>query len=109
YCREEVALHALSMALSLMRGLPHWDEKVRAGVWRGKGRPNAHRPSQMTFGIVGLGQIGRTLAHQAANIFGRIVGYDPWIKPEDFSKFKSNVELLDSFDDLMAVADVISV
>src|SRR5690606_30472818 len=25
YCREEVALHALSMALSLMRGLPHWD------------------------------------------------------------------------------------
>lgn len=73
----EVASHTLAMALALIRHLPLYDAAVRAGVWSYDGTGPLTRPGNMTFGVVGLGKIGRLAAAYAAPVFGRILGYDP--------------------------------
>jgi len=73
----EVASHTLAMALALIRHLPLYDAAVRAGVWSYDGTGPLTRPGNMTFGVVGLGKIGRLAAAYAAPVFGRIIGYDP--------------------------------
>jgi phosphoglycerate dehydrogenase-like enzyme len=73
---EEVASHALAMALGLLRGLPFLDRRVRAGEWDG----TAERPrriSAATLGIIGMGRIGRRLAGMASGLFGEVLGHDP--------------------------------
>src|SRR6266540_3631965 len=78
YCIEEVSVHVLACALSLMRGLAYWDASVRAGSWRGKTPPRLKRPSTCRLGIIGFGQIGRLLEDRARAVFGSIVVHDPW-------------------------------
>jgi phosphoglycerate dehydrogenase-like enzyme len=73
---EEVAVHALAMALSLLRGLPFLDRAVREGRWQADALP-LRRPSDTTLGILGLGRIGRRLAGLAQGTFGRVIGHDP--------------------------------
>jgi phosphoglycerate dehydrogenase-like enzyme len=78
YCIDEVAEHAIASALSLARGLPHWDRSVRAGNWRGKDGPRLRRIANMYIGVIGFGLIGRVVAAKAAGLFGRVGIYDPW-------------------------------
>jgi D-3-phosphoglycerate dehydrogenase len=73
---EEVAVHALAMCLSLIRGLPQLDRAVRAGDWDAAALP-LRRPSDVTLGILGMGRIGRRLAELAAGAFGGLAGCDP--------------------------------
>jgi phosphoglycerate dehydrogenase-like enzyme len=73
---EEVAVHALAMALALLRGLPFLDRDVRDGRWQADALP-LRRPSETTLGILGLGRIGRRLAGLAQDTFGRVIGHDP--------------------------------
>ena len=61
---EEVAVHALAMALALVRRLPAFDREVRAGGWFSEGR-RLRRASRLTLGIVGLGRIGAELGRLA--------------------------------------------
>ena len=99
---EEVAVHALAMALSLLRGLPLLDRAVRAGRWDAAEFP-LRRPSTTTLGILGLGRIGRRLAGLAGGgVFGRVVGHDPVL-----DTWPAGVERLER-DALLAEADVIS-
>ena len=74
---EEVASHALGMALSLMRQLPRFDREVRAGGWDALSGRRPLRPSSLTLGIVGLGRIGGRLAAISRPLFGRVLGSDP--------------------------------
>lgn len=74
---EEVAVHALSMLLSLVRGLPGLDADVRAGRWHHDDRVPPGMPGDLTLGIVGVGQIGRRLAELTLPLFGSVVGHDP--------------------------------
>lgn len=74
---EEVAVHALAMALSLVRGLPRFDRSTRSGEWNPGAADALARPSSLTVGVLGLGRIGRRFAGLAAPIFGEVVGYDP--------------------------------
>lgn len=74
---EEVAVHALSMLLSLVRDLPGLDADVRTGRWHDDGREPPRLPADLTLGIVGVGQIGDRLAGLAVPLFGSVVGHDP--------------------------------
>lgn len=73
---EEVATHALAMALGLLRGVPFHHERVRAGEWDGTLVP-AHRLSTLTVGVLGLGRIGRRFAHAISPLVGEVIGHDP--------------------------------
>lgn len=101
----EVACHALAMALSLVRHLPFYDAAVRAGEWSYDGTGPLTRPGKMTFGVVGLGKIGRLAAAYAAPVFGRIVGYDPHLPDE---AWPDGVERERDLAGLCAAGDVVT-
>lgn len=103
YCVEEVATHTLAMALALCRRLPQADRIAREewGNWRKLGALASL--SEQTAGILGLGRIGRAVATLMSPIFGRVIGFDPWIEtaPDD-------VELVDNSDVLLRESDVVT-
>ncbi|MDQ3862199.1 MAG: C-terminal binding protein, partial [Actinomycetota bacterium] len=79
YGTEEVASHALSMVLCLLRHLPLYDRDVKTGHWHANSTGPLYRLKNLTLGVVGLGRIGGTLARRAHPWFGRALGYDPYL------------------------------
>ncbi|MBI2755327.1 MAG: C-terminal binding protein [Chloroflexi bacterium] len=105
YCAEEVSDQALALALALLRKLKQADTMVREGRWElGPLRPmRAFR--EMTFGIFGLGRIGRTLARKARGIGFRTVGFDPAVSHAQAARWR--IALL-SEPDMLEQCDVLS-
>ncbi len=101
---EEVAVHALSLCLSLVRRVTFLDRHVREGGWALDATETMRRPSTLTLGIVGLGRIGRHLSGIASPVFGRILGHDPYLAED---AFPTQVER-SSLEDLLARSDVVS-
>ena len=62
---DEVSNHVLALMLAWARGLPAFDRGVRAGEWSYRLAVPRHRLAGQTLGIVGFGDIGRTLAAKA--------------------------------------------
>jgi D-3-phosphoglycerate dehydrogenase / 2-oxoglutarate reductase len=108
YCVDEVAEHAVACGLTLARAIPHWDRNVRAGHWRAGERPSMRRLSELCFGVVGFGLIGRTAALKAKALFGRVQVYDPVAQPSEEDR-ALGLEAADSLDDLLATVDIVSV
>lgn len=109
---EEVSDHALALLLALERRAVALDHAVRSGAWQrdpttiASVRAPIRRLNGLTLGIVGLGQIGRALARKAGPLFGHLIGFDPYLSPEEARG--CGVELT-SFEELLKVADLISV
>ncbi len=76
---EEVAVHSLGMALSLIRHLPFYDRSVRAGAWHYEATGPLRRAGALTLGIAGMGRIGQKVAQLAQPCFGQLLGYDPYL------------------------------
>lgn len=76
---EEVAAHAFTMALHLIRGVTYSSRAVVSGQWNDRDSLVQPRLSECTLGIMGLGRIGMKLAEFARPLFGTIIGYDPFI------------------------------
>ncbi|MFC4946744.1 C-terminal binding protein [Pseudonocardia sp. GCM10023141] len=74
YGTEAVAEHAVALALALVRGLPQLDRGLRRGS-HALVRP-VHELASLTFGVVGLGAIGRAAARKAAALGFRVLGHD---------------------------------
>lgn len=108
YCIDEVAEHAIACGLSLARALPHWDRNVRAGKWRAGERPSMRRLSELCFGIVGFGLIGREAALKANALFGRVRVFDPAVQPSADDR-ALGLEAAGSLDELLGTADILSV
>jgi len=58
----------------------------------------------MTIGIVGLGRIGKRMAHISRNLFKRVIAYDPHIIDGDFPAYVERV----SKEELFKQADLVS-
>jgi phosphoglycerate dehydrogenase-like enzyme len=99
-----VATHALAMALALLRHLPFYDRDVKAGHWHYLSAGRIGRASNMTLGILGLGRIGKRMAHIGRNVFKRVVACDPYIIDGDFPVYVERVTL----EELFAQSDVLS-
>jgi D-3-phosphoglycerate dehydrogenase len=76
YGRDEVADHTLALALSLLRGVVVLDRSVRDGDWDLAPARPLRRLSTLTWGVVGCGAIGTAVAHRAAGLGMRVLGYD---------------------------------
>ena len=83
----EVSTHALAMALDLIRNITGYDRDVKAGQWHYTTAGKIQRASEMTIGIVGLGRIGKRMAHISRNLFKRVIAYDPHIIDGDFPAY----------------------
>jgi D-3-phosphoglycerate dehydrogenase len=100
----EVATHALALALSLVRGLPGYDREVRAGRWSYLSAGVLRRPAELTLGLLGLGRIGKRMAHVSRNVFGRVLACDPYLIDGDFPAYVERATL----DALFDRSDVVS-
>lgn len=105
YCTEEVATHALSLALMANRRLLACQHLAREAPWSqlrellGPIKPL----SDSTIGVVGLGQIGRRLATMARPLFGQVTFFDPYA-----SVVPDGVNSVDSLENLFALCDIVS-
>jgi phosphoglycerate dehydrogenase-like enzyme len=100
----EVATHALALALALMRNVVAYHRDVSAGRWHYLSSGELRRASDMTLGIVGLGRIGKRMAHVSRNAFRRVIAADPYIIDGDFPAYVERARLTDVF----AQSDVVS-
>ena len=74
YCTDMVAQHTFTLMLTLLQKLPHYDEYVKSGAYAAQDRfSNFDEPftelAGKTWGIVGMGLIGKKVA-QIATAFG---------------------------------------
>ena len=101
----EVATHALALALGSIRNVVRYHDDVRAGRWHYLSGGTLSRPHDLTLGIVGLGRIGKRMAHVARNVVKRVIAYDPYLIDGDFPAYVERVRTLEA---LAAQADVVS-
>lgn len=79
YGVDEVSLHAMSLLLAQLRGLPRLIADTREGRWDSSAMRPIARLTGQTLGIVGFGRIGRSLATKASGFGVRILAYDPYL------------------------------
>ncbi len=111
YCTEEVAEHALTLILDLLRGVTRSDRRVRRGGWdcaADTGGPVCEpaRIAGTVLGLVGFGRIAQALAGRARALGMAVRAYDPGRAEQEFGR--AGVSRCVELSDLLAGADVIS-
>ncbi|MEU0791795.1 C-terminal binding protein [Amycolatopsis sp. NPDC005961] len=102
---REVAVHAIALTLAVQRRLPALDAGMRATGWADWAVPGVHRPDVQTFGLYGLGRIGRRVAEIAGSLGYTVIGHDPAVGQADVESL--DIELVGS-EELLARSDVLS-
>jgi D-3-phosphoglycerate dehydrogenase len=107
YGTDEVAVHALTLILTLKRRVLFFDRQVRAGQWRNwPGYQPMHRLSTQTVGIIGLGRIGSAFAQRARALFGRVLACDPYVPASAFAAAGATSVPL---DELLRESDAVTI
>lgn len=103
---ESVADLAIGMIIDLVRGITRGDSLVRTGRF-GEGRASkpACELSELTLGIVGMGRIGRAIAHRARHGFGMSILFHDIVMPGwlDFSARAVSANELYSRSDVVSL------
>lgn len=105
YATEVVSDHAIAMTLALLRRLPELNADVHHGIWD----PTGHRPMGQvygrTFGVVGMGDIGRAVARKARGLGFEVICWSHSLVPG--RRTPEGFEVV-SYDELLKRADVVS-
>jgi len=101
---QSVAEHAFALMFSVARQTAWLDARLRAGHWD-KAQANGTELFGKTLGLVGLGAIGSVLMDLVAPLRMQVRVYDPYLKS---LPARDHVQREESFDDLLAECDVIS-
>lgn len=99
----------LCHAWDFARGLSGTDAELHKAVEAGKKQFVGTEISGRTIGVVGLGFIGRNVAHAASALGMHVVGFDPWLSGESASELKPSVHRVDTLDELLSVAEFLTV
>src|SRR5213083_1290881 len=86
YCMEEVSDHAMALVLALARKIPLSNQLVQAGRWEVPPVVPIHRIRGQVLGLVGFGNIPRTLAPKAKAFGLHVVAHDPFVQGEVFAR-----------------------
>ncbi|WP_028022347.1 C-terminal binding protein [Enterovibrio calviensis] len=106
YCLDEVADHSISMALSLARRLPAYNDFTHQGNWHWNMDgilPIRFRDS--VWGLVGYGRIAQNIAHKVQSLGFKVVAYDPHVS-RSFMK-STGVEKVD-LNSLLQTSDIVN-
>ena len=109
WCLEEVANHAVALLLASAKKLVLLNNLVKQGRWsdtRQAMAPMAPVHGQ-TLGIVGCGNIGRSMAAKAKCFGLKVLGYDPYVDKALVKK--SGLTLMSSLPGLLKESDFVSV
>lgn len=105
YCTEEVASHAITLMLAAAHNVVQADQNLRGADGWGE-RPVNRVMYDGTFGVIGLGRIGRSAARKAKGFGMNAIAYDPYQHRDIFDEV--GVERV-GFDELLARSDCVSV
>jgi D-3-phosphoglycerate dehydrogenase len=98
-----VAELTIGLTLAALRHVPFADAGIKAGKWpRRIGREFRGR----TFGVVGVGAVGREAARLAAALGAKVVAYDP-IRPSSDAALREAVQWVD-LPTLFAESEIVS-
>ena len=104
---ESVAEHSVAMILALGKRIPEADAALRQGDWSARTRCFGHELSGRTVGIIGLGRIGKRIAHICK------IAFECEILYSDIGRQKEAEKLLDAryvlLEELLSSCDVLSV
>jgi D-3-phosphoglycerate dehydrogenase len=103
---RSVAEGTMAMILSLVKRLPELDRKTRSGDWDARDKTVIGDMQGSVLGIIGLGRIGREVAHLAQAFDMRVIAYDPGIPKEVVES--SGVEPVE-LNELLKNSDIISI
>src|SRR5437667_10248280 len=78
YCMQEVSDHAMALLLAMVRKVPLSNKLVQSGRWEVPPIVPIHRLGGQVLGLVGFGNIPRTLAPKAKAFGLRVVAHDPY-------------------------------
>ncbi|MCW5634677.1 MAG: 2-hydroxyacid dehydrogenase [Rubrivivax sp.] len=100
---DEVADTAIGLMLCAARQLPAADRYVRAGQWLNGPMPLARKMSGSRLGLVGMGRIGKAIAHRAL-AFGMSIAYTARsAKAELPYRFEPSAKALAAASDFLVV------
>ena len=106
YCMQEVSDHAMALLLALARKIPLSNSLVQAGRWEMPAVVPIHRLAGRVLGLVGFGNIPRTLAPKAKAIGLRVLAHDPYVSQETLAA--AGVDGV-TFDRLLELSDFVSI
>jgi len=103
YGTEEVADHAIALALAQIRQIFPLDAVAKKCAWTIPDMDKLRRLRELTFGIVGLGRIGIATALRAKSLGFKVLFYDPYLsngvdKAIGITRITKLAELLASAD-----------
>lgn len=99
------AEHAVGLMFAVSRHIPQADATLRKGKWEKK-KFQGNELRGKTLGVVGLGNIGRTVADRALGLKMNVVAFDPYVSEKKAAEMK--VRLM-SLEDLLATSDYVSI
>lgn len=105
YATEVVSDHAIAMALAILRRLPEINADLHAGTWD----YTRHRPMGQvhgrTFGVVGMGDIGRAVARKANGLGFEVICWSHSLVPG--RRTPEGYDIVE-YEELLQRADVVS-
>jgi D-3-phosphoglycerate dehydrogenase len=105
FCLEEVADHTLALLLACARRIVSFARATHNGVWDLQaGRP-LPRLAEQTLGLVGYGNIGRTVARKARGLGLKVLAYTPRLTAAAAAPWAAATNDLDR---LLAESDYVS-
>jgi D-3-phosphoglycerate dehydrogenase len=99
-----VAEMTLALMFALARAIPRADTAMKSGLWTKKELQGLELNGKV-LGIIGVGNIGGTVATLAAALGMTVLGHDPFVLPEDISEKRARPATL---TDLYSRSDFIS-
>ena len=106
YCADDVALHAVTLMLDLMRQVTLSNRDVLAGNWNPKFGHEMSRPAGQTLGLVFFGRIARKVAPLAQALGMKVLVWAPTKSAEELAA--AGCEKAETLDGLLAASDVVS-
>lgn len=106
YCPDEVATHAIALWLACARRVVSTHERMRGGAWDVHRDEPIRRLAGRTLGIIGLGNIGRTVARRLGGWALKLLANDPFVEPSHAAEL--GVELV-SLDELLGRSDYVTI
>jgi len=99
------AEHTCTLIACMSRNLPNANASMKAGKWERKAFMG-HELYGKTLAIIGLGRIGREVAHRMQSFGMTTIGFDPMVSKEDAAK--DGIEWLE-LNDIWPRSDYITV
>ena len=103
---EEVSNHTMMHFLVCARKFVLHDKLVKSGVWTREHLPPMGHISGQTFGIVGIGNIGRAVARKARAFGLNVIAHDPYISSWDAKEY--GVDMVRTVHELARLSDYVS-